>query len=269
MRATARFLLLHLLCSRVSPKDLAAASIPPDVVEACLARGLAMEYSDQLSKHGRVLQIVKVHAETKELPFFIDMCDERLRRRCRQASSELVVRAVRSGLQRNSLVHDFTAGLGRDALLLAAAGMQVVMFERNNILYHLLKDALERLRDADSPLHSRLTLIYGDASSNLSLGGIPEVVYLDPMYPANEVGRKSNVKKETQILHRILEDEGSDDVNNRLLFDRALESAQQKVVVKRPIHSDPILRIPPQTAIRGKNHRTHAIFHLHRIDSSL
>lgn len=210
-----------------------------------------MEYSDHNSKLGRVLQIVRTHSETKELPFYIDLCDERSRRRCRQAPSELVVRAVRSGLPPAALVHDFTAGLGRDSLLLAAAGLKVVMFERNIILHLLLRDALERLRLADPQLHSRLSLVHGDATSYALLGDVPEVVYLDPMYPANEVGRRSNVKKETQMLHRILEDEGSDDVNNRLLFDKALESAQQKVVVKRPILSDPLLQIPPPTVIRG------------------
>ena len=40
--------------------------------------------------------------------------------------------------------------------------------------------------------------------SNLLGGERPECVYIDPMYPVGVVGRRANVKKETQILHHII-----------------------------------------------------------------
>ena len=268
MRATAHVFLFNLLCAKANIEY--TAGIPHEVIAACSSRGLSIEYSDPTSRQGRVLQLLKTHSESKELPFYIDFSSERIQRRCKQAASELVVRAVRSGLPPGALVYDFTAGLGRDSLLLAAAGLRVVMFERSSVLNLLLQDALERLHRTDPQLHSRLSLIHGDAAWCFPPGDAPDAVYLDPMYPSDEVGRRSNVKKETQMLHRILDDEGNDDGNNRLLFEKALVLAQQKVVVKRPIHCDPLLQSPPHTAIRGESCRsTHPLMSIgstHRFD---
>lgn len=82
---------------------------------------------------------------------------------------------------------DATAGLGRDAFVLAALGCQVQMLERNPVVAALLDDGLRRgYLDAEiGPwLRERLTLLH--ASSLTALVAIeprPEVVYLDPMYP--------------------------------------------------------------------------------------
>lgn len=84
-------------------------------------------------------------------------------------------------------VVDATAGLGRDAFVLAALGCQVQMLERNPVVAALLDDGLRRgYLDAEiGPwLRERLTLLH--ASSLTALVAIeprPEVVYLDPMYP--------------------------------------------------------------------------------------
>ena len=63
------------------------------------------------------------------------------------------------------LAIDATAGLGEDALLLAAAGFRVVLFERNPIIAALLRDALERAASVPelSPIVARMQLVEADS----------------------------------------------------------------------------------------------------------
>ena len=89
------------------------------------------------------------------------------------------------------LVVDMTAGLGRDASLCAASGLQVVLVERNWVLYQLLQDSIRRLSVDNPDLASRMTIVNADASSTdlqntwaaLELHNASINVYLDPMYP--------------------------------------------------------------------------------------
>jgi 16S rRNA (guanine1516-N2)-methyltransferase len=84
-------------------------------------------------------------------------------------------------------VVDATAGLGRDAFVLASVGCRVRMLERNPVVAALLDDGLARgYADPEiGPwLQERLQLIH--ASSLTALTDItprPQVVYLDPMFP--------------------------------------------------------------------------------------
>ena len=47
----------------------------------------------------------------------------------------------------NPHIIDATAGLGRDAFLLASLGAKVTLIERSPIMYDLLKEGMERARD--------------------------------------------------------------------------------------------------------------------------
>src|SRR5215470_6784060 len=68
------------------------------------------------------------------------------------------------------VIVDATAGLGRDAFLLASAGATVTMLERSAEVHALLQDALARAAAASPELAevvARMTLIHGDARSLL------------------------------------------------------------------------------------------------------
>src|SRR5690606_23122611 len=69
-------------------------------------------------------------------------------------------------------VLDATAGLGRDAFVLAALGCEVVMLERSPIIAALLDDALARaaLESEVAPIVARMTLIQADARQWLAQG---------------------------------------------------------------------------------------------------
>ena len=82
-------------------------------------------------------------------------------------------------------VVDATAGLGRDAFLLASVGAKVVMLERSAEVHALLEDALGRARAASPALAevvARMSLIHGDARDDLPKLQA-EIVMVDPMHP--------------------------------------------------------------------------------------
>src|SRR5690349_21896890 len=80
---------------------------------------------------------------------------------------------------------DATAGLGRDAFLLASAGAAVTLLERSAEVHALLKEALARAAAESAELAEvvgRMNLIHGDARDLLP-GLKPDVVIVDPMHP--------------------------------------------------------------------------------------
>ena len=156
--------------------------------------------------------------------------------------------ALAVGLKkRKPTVFDATAGLGRDALLLACLGCTVTAVERSPILGVMLRDALYRA--AESPqlgeiIQHRLTLLVGDAVDVLtrpSEPDAPEVVYLDPMFPPKS--KSALPKKEMRILRRLV----GDDRDCAPLFDAARRAAHNRVVVKRHPHAPPLAPDPTLT----------------------
>lgn len=132
-------------------------------------------------------------------------------------------------------VVDATAGLGRDAFVLAWLGARVTLVERSSVLVALLEDGLARLAaDADlsGQLQGQLELVAADAINWLThcpAAQRPDVVYLDPMYPHRS--KSALVKKEMRALRTLV---GNDGDANELLC-AALSCARKRVVVKRPV----------------------------------
>lgn len=139
-------------------------------------------------------------------------------------------------------VVDATAGLGRDAMLLAARGLEVVAIERNPIVAALLEDAIERVRitlAAEGRTWS-LSLVAADARVALeALDPAPETVYIDPMFPLKR--KKSALTKKGV---RLLRELAGDDPDAADLLAAAREVATGRVVVKRPTHAEPLAPEP-------------------------
>lgn len=162
---------------------------------------------------------------------------------------ELLVKAARvKGVDAPTAV-DCTAGLGEDSLLLAAAGFTVTLFERDETIAALLADALERA--AAEPqlagIVSRMRLVAGDSVSGLaSLPEPPDVVYLDPMFPART--KSAAVKKKFQLLHHLerpCEEEEA-------LLAAALAARPRKIVIKRPAKGALLAGMRPSYSVSGK-----------------
>lgn len=193
-------------------------------------------------------------------PFRIEFQASRLR----ASTTERVVKAASSC----DLVFDLTAGLGRDAVVLAAAGRRVVMVERNELLYQLLHDGIRRLHLEAPRIAQQVCLIHADStlisSSELMQKAVSHFnltnskslainVYLDPMYPTPPGDRKAKSRKGTQILQALTESVSHDSSDNNdgrrlkreegLLFTAACGLANGRIVVKRGLN-DPPLRVP-------------------------
>lgn len=174
------------------------------------------------------------------------------RRRHGSLRGEAIARAVGLRGGRTTHVVDATAGLGRDAFVLASLGAQVTLLERSPILGVLLQDALDKaLADPESaPIAKRMRLLVGAAEAllpELARTTQIDVVYLDPMYP--EHGTRAQVKKEMQILRQLL---GTGDDAEELVA-HGLENAR-RVVLKRPRHVPP-LRRKPSHSVNGRSTR--------------
>ncbi|WP_458525564.1 class I SAM-dependent methyltransferase [Onishia taeanensis] len=151
---------------------------------------------------------------------------------------------------------DATAGLGRDAFVLASLGAEVLMLERVPAIYALLEDALARARlDAETaPIAARLRLSHADASLGLAQaiadsGHAPQVIHLDPMFPHRD--KSALVKKEMRLFREL----AGDDADAPRLLEAALDVASHRVVVKRPRKAPPIDGPAPQHVLEGKTSR--------------
>ncbi len=153
-------------------------------------------------------------------------------------------------------VLDATAGLGRDAFVLASLGCQVTLMERMPVVAALLDDGLERAklnRDVGD-IANRMKLVHASSIDNMNLAQQVDVVYLDPMYPHRE--KSAAVKKEMRVFQSLVgEDLDADD-----LLAPALALAKYRVVVKRPSYAPPLSctsqpNKKPSTSIKMKKNR--------------
>ncbi|MFO8153771.1 class I SAM-dependent methyltransferase [Thioalkalivibrio sp.] len=170
-----------------------------------------------------------------------------------ERSREDLVRAL-GRLPRGSRIIDASAGLGRDALVLAARGFEVVAVERNPVLAALLRDAMERASSHRVLRASldRLSLQQADVREWLSRHeGIFDAAVFDPMFPPRR--KDAEVRKEMRIVHRLLGANPDPDAPETL---KALQGRVRRcVVVKRPLHAPAVGGLRPARSLRGRSTR--------------
>ena len=202
---------------------------------------------------------------------------------------EKLLRAARwKGMPDDPIAVDATAGLGEDSFILAAAGFHVIMCEYNPVIAALLADALERAQNGSSlsrsggandltglrvqetsfvgrhsdsfeteqiesgirEIANRMELFTGNGIDILaSLEKRPDLIYLDPMFPAKQ---KSGIStKKLQLFQKL---ETPCEAEEELLK-AAFEAGPQRIVVKRPIKGEPLAGRRPAYAIECRNVR--------------
>ncbi|MGQ4878731.1 class I SAM-dependent methyltransferase [Billgrantia sp. LNSP4103-1] len=191
-------------------------------------------------------------------PLRVDFAEGRAahRRRFGGGRGQLVARACGLAAGVTPGVIDATAGLGRDAFVLASLGAEVLLIERVAAIHALLDDGLARAAgDPElAPIVARMHLAQGDAIHELGAlvasAGVPhQVVHLDPMFPHRE--KSALVKKEMRLFREL----AGDDIDAPRLLEAALDVATHRVVVKRPRKAPPIEGPMPQHVIEGKTSR--------------
>lgn len=136
-------------------------------------------------------------------------------------------------------VIDATAGLGRDAFLLASLGADVTLIERSPKMYALLEDAMARATQEGgdfADIMARMTLLHGDAKDLLP-NLTADAILIDPMHPPRK--NSALVKRELRQVREIV---GTDEDAADLLR-VALECASKRVVLKWPAKADPMVGV--------------------------
>lgn len=148
-------------------------------------------------------------------------------------------------------VIDATAGLGRDAFVLASLGCNVDMVERSPVAAALLEDGLERAYsdlEIGDWMQQRMRLTHASGYDYLQQHKA-DIVYLDPMFPHKK--KSALVKKEMRVFQGLV---GADlDADN--LLEVALAAAKYRVVVKRPDYAPFLNGKKPSMSIETKSNR--------------
>ena len=172
--------------------------------------------------------------------------------RLRQANlqEELLLRAARIRNADHPLrALDATAGMGEDALILAAGGFRVDLYENDPVIAALLRDTVARASGEEilKASVSRMTLHEEDSIEAMKkLDPVYDVIYLDPMFPARE--KSALVKKKFQLIHG-LEKPCRDE---EALLAAAMSLRPLKLVIKRPLKGAFLAGRKPDYSLKGK-----------------
>lgn len=168
-------------------------------------------------------------------------------------NGQMIAKAVGIAQGIRPQVLDATAGLGKDAFVLASLGCQMTLIERQPLIAALLEDGLSRgrLHAEVAPIVERMHLLPGNAIEHMRnwQGEPPQVIYLDPMFPHRD--KSALVKKEMRVFRPLV----GDDQDAPALLAAALALASHRVVVKRPRKAPVIEGAKPSHSIEGKSSR--------------
>jgi 16S rRNA (guanine1516-N2)-methyltransferase len=222
--------------------------------------GLALETLEDENDPSLRRLVLRDLEDPRVLPLAVDFLSPALVHRLRHGVGKNQPLAKALGIRsldpdKAPYVFDATAGLGVDALMIAALGCRVRSVERSPFVYALLEDGVRRFRldPAMTEISSRLGFERGEAREVLaSLGEDerPDVVYLDPMYPEEGRSKSALPKKGMQMFRRLI----GDDFDAAQVLEVALLKARERVVVKRPLKAPALVKSPNHTFV-GKTAR--------------
>ncbi len=190
-------------------------------------------------------------ARTGEL--CVDFSDAKLNYRANSSiRNQNIAKALGIKGGQRPVVLDATAGLGKDAFLMASLGCEVSLLERSALVHALLADGLTRIGYYGKEIATillRMNLHFGDLLEFVAGSKQFDVVYLDPMFP--ERRKSAKVKKDMALLQELLgyQTDGAE------LLDTAKRLARKRVVVKRAKLSPHLGSGKPDIEFKGSSSR--------------
>ena len=161
----------------------------------------------------------------------------------RVSSSNLLIKALG---KKTNVVADLTAGLGVDALTIAATGRTVFCIERCPPVALLLFDGISRCEDVVSKF---MNLYFYDSNSWLGeYSGKLDAIYIDTMFSNKKKTAKSS--KQMQILRKL----AGTDQDAESLLTNALNQNVTRVIVKKSANAA-LPAIKPIAQYKGKSIR--------------
>ncbi len=186
-------------------------------------------------------------------PVYVDFTSGAVdhRRRFGGGKGQDIAKAIGLNKRANLSVLDATAGLGRDAFVLACLGCSVSLCERVGFVRAMLKDGLYRasLHHEVADIIEKMLLLDNDIQG-IESGTLFDVVYLDPMFPHTEKSSAAAKKEMAFFRDLVGKDEDAD-----ALLPRAMQLAEYRVVVKRPKGAPFLNNTEPTYQLEGKSGR--------------
>ena len=135
-----------------------------------------------------------------------------------------------------------------DTIIFLKLGHEVVACEQSKILYRLLDDAIFRAKK-EYNFFEKLSLINSDSAKIIDSYLDSDIFYFDPMFnKSNQNLKRSGL---LQKISHILRHESLDDTS-RLIFEDLLKKKYRKIIIKRPIKSDPLRKENINYQVKGK-----------------
>lgn len=190
-------------------------------------------------------------AQTGEL--CVDFSDAKLNYRANSSiRNQNIARALGLKGGQRPTVLDATAGLGKDAFLMASLGCEVSLLERSAVVHALLADGLNRAEYYGKEIAAillRMDLRFGDLLAFEADAKQFDVIYLDPMFP--ERRKSAKVKKDMALLQQLLGHQS----DGAQLLECAKRLAKKRVVVKRAKLSPHLGPDKPDIEFKGSSSR--------------
>ena len=133
-------------------------------------------------------------------------------------------------------IFDATAGSLIDSIIFLKLGHRVVACEQSKILYRLLDDAILRAKN-EYNFFENLSFINSDSAKILDSHLDSDIFYFDPMF--KDIKQNTKRSGTLQKIGNVLSLERLEDTSEQI-FNQMLKKKYKKIIVKRPIKSNPL-----------------------------
>ncbi len=165
---------------------------------------------------------------------------------------ELLIQAlkIKNKPREEVIILDLTAGLAKDAILIAKYGYNITMVEQNPMLATIIYYAIQKNY---MPNNAKIIFMNSldylrENDKNLTV----DAIYLDPMFKHKKSAKAKKDMQLIQLIHEI-ENYNTDEI---LLFEQAMKTQTNRVVVKRDNKQQAIVSKPtPSFNKQGKTVR--------------
>ena len=165
-----------------------------------------------------------------------DFLKGRLFNRLKRIEHESLIKKAIGKNKAQLKIFDATAGSLVDTIIFLKLGHKVVACEQSKILYRLLNDAILRAKK-EYDFFDNLSFINSDSAVIIDSYLDSDIFYFDPMF--EEVKQNTKRSGTLQKIGNVLSLEKLEDTSAQI-FDHMLKKKYKKVIVKRPIKSNPL-----------------------------
>ena len=165
-----------------------------------------------------------------------DFLKGRLFNRLKRIEHESLIKKAIGKNKAQLKIFDATAGSLIDTIIFLKLGHKVVACEQSKILYRLLNDAILRAKK-EYDFFDNLSFINSDSAVIIDSYLDSDIFYFDPMF--EEVKQNTKRSGTLQKIENVLSFEKLEDTSAQI-FDHMLKKKYKKVIVKRPIKSNPL-----------------------------